>query len=112
MNSRLVVVQILIIPHGAFHSCVQSLEAVRLGQECVRVTIPRNEMAEEDASHANLGQLIIARVGIGYEMTLLDSVHPDQIGHTKTEKAPKFLEPATVEHVTRLGRGRTPVLVL
>src|SRR5262249_47550321 len=92
VDTRLVVVGVLVVDDRAFDRAVVGLESVRLGVERVLVAVPREVVTEEEASRSCAGEILVGGVRVLDEVLALDRLLPDQIRDPQTEQPAELLE--------------------
>ena len=112
MDTRLRIVEVLVVDERAFDRSLVCLEAVRLRVERVRITVPRHVIAEKETGHAHAPELFVVGVRVLDQVLALDSVPAHEIGDPEAQEPAELLEPAPGEDVVLGGAGGPAVLVL
>src|SRR5690606_14722608 len=112
VDPGMVVVQVFVVDYRPFHRGFHGREAVRLGDERVGITVPRQVISEEDSRSAGAPEFFIRGIGIRDEMLPLDAFHALHVRDPHAQQSPELFQPASRQGIAFAGRGRSAVFIL
>ena len=112
MDSRLIVIEILIVVIIALDHFAPALKSVRLCNQNIVEAFPRNVVSQEDSRHADALQLFIRRIRKRNQILFRYAFLTDQVIHAETEHTAELFQPSAVQHVIFNCCRRSAILVL